>query len=279
MAIVGPWVGSSAVAETGSPWMSVAGSRLSPALNKPFWMSNMIGRSVDIKETWGYQFPDGNFHPDTFNQWLQDRVSEKGGRWTNAQINIIFTGRAVSASTLHEALWFGGTSHEQVAFIQLNFQNALLFGRGGNGAGWYDDWQSPGKPGGHAIYNGIGQKLRISWSNNIYGGGGGGGLWFIDTDNQKRSLLPGGGGRPWGTGGRIGPNPQPGYTFQGGDANWDFEGRGALYANDGRGPGGGDGGNLGQQGVTAWGGSGAGITRSAGGPAGLKWIGSEPLLN
>lgn len=44
MAVTGPWVGSSAKAETGEPWMAQAGAKL--RLGTPFWMSNMIGRSV-----------------------------------------------------------------------------------------------------------------------------------------------------------------------------------------------------------------------------------------
>lgn len=43
MAVTGPWVGSSAKAETGQSWMAQAGSVL--RMSTPFWMSNMIGKS------------------------------------------------------------------------------------------------------------------------------------------------------------------------------------------------------------------------------------------
>lgn len=44
MAVTGPWVGSSAKAETGEAWMAQAGAKL--RIGTPFWMSNMIGQSV-----------------------------------------------------------------------------------------------------------------------------------------------------------------------------------------------------------------------------------------
>ncbi|EPS9111452.1 hypothetical protein ACVURN_004500 [Klebsiella pneumoniae] len=44
MAVTGPWVGSSAKAETGEAWMAQAGAKL--RIGTPFWMSNMIGKSV-----------------------------------------------------------------------------------------------------------------------------------------------------------------------------------------------------------------------------------------
>lgn len=44
MAVTGPWVGSSAKAETGERWMREAGAKL--RIGTPFWMSNMIGKSV-----------------------------------------------------------------------------------------------------------------------------------------------------------------------------------------------------------------------------------------
>lgn len=43
MAINGPWVGSSAVAETGERWMQVAASAVRQGT--PFWMSSLQGRS------------------------------------------------------------------------------------------------------------------------------------------------------------------------------------------------------------------------------------------
>lgn len=44
MAVAGPWVGSSAVVNTGQNWMGGAAQRLRMGI--PFWMSNMIGRSL-----------------------------------------------------------------------------------------------------------------------------------------------------------------------------------------------------------------------------------------
>lgn len=44
MAVTGPWVGSSAKAETGEAWMVQAGAKL--RIGTPFWMSNMIGKTV-----------------------------------------------------------------------------------------------------------------------------------------------------------------------------------------------------------------------------------------
>lgn len=43
MAINGPWIGSSAVAETGQRWMSQAGAAV--RIGTPFWMSSMGGKS------------------------------------------------------------------------------------------------------------------------------------------------------------------------------------------------------------------------------------------
>ncbi|EFF9979386.1 hypothetical protein BHJ02_005010, partial [Escherichia coli] len=47
MGITSGWVGSSAKSETGEQWMGAAGTKL--GLDKPFMMSQMVGRAMGCK--------------------------------------------------------------------------------------------------------------------------------------------------------------------------------------------------------------------------------------
>ncbi|XAO15126.1 adhesin protein [Escherichia phage FL18] len=144
----------------------------------PFWMSNMIGRSVEVIHTLG---ADHNFN----GQWFRDRCFEAG----SAPIVFNITGDLVSYSKdVPLFFMYGDTPNE---YVQLNIHGVTMYGRGGNGGS-----NSPGSAGGHCIQNDIGGRLRINNGGAIAGGGGGGG-----GGNRGKLIFGGGGGCPFGAGG------------------------------------------------------------------------------
>lgn len=91
MAVTGPWVGGVAVVNTGQNWMS-----------------NMIGRSVEIIHTLG---ADHNFN----GQWFRDRCFEAG----SAPIVFNITGDLVSYSKdVPLFFMYGDTPNE---YVQLEY--------------------------------------------------------------------------------------------------------------------------------------------------------------
>uniref|UniRef100_A0AB39CAB4 Receptor-recognizing protein gp38 n=1 Tax=Salmonella phage Manna TaxID=3234042 RepID=A0AB39CAB4_9CAUD len=243
MAVEGPWVGWSAVVNTGQNWMGGAAQRLRMGI--PFWMSNMIGRSVEIIHTLG---ADHNFN----GQWFRDRCFEAG----SAPIVFNITGDLVSYSKdVPLFFMYGDTPNE---YVQLNIHGVTMYGRGGNGGS-----NSPGSAGGHCIQNDIGGRLRINNGGAIAGGGGGGGGGYWDA-GITRFVVGGGGGRPFGAaGGYSGGSASTAGTLTG--AGIGSKPGNAIY--------GGNGGNVGSAGGACGGNSGS---RYGGGGAGYAVIGSSP---
>ncbi|QIN95996.1 hypothetical protein MN04_00207 [Escherichia phage MN04] len=244
MAVEGPWVGWSARVQTGDPWMAGAAVRL--RMGVPFWMSNMIGRSVEVIHTLG---ADHNFN----GQWFRDRCFEAGG----APIVFNITGNLVSY-TKDVPLFFmyGDTPNE---YVTLNIHGGVhMWGRGGNGS----VNGSPGTNGGDVIQNDIGGRLRIWNYGVIASGGGGGGAVSLQNSWPANSTAGGGGGRPFGLGGG-------GVNWPGGNASYDGPG-GAGYTSQ---FGGGNGGDAGGWGGDGWG---KNLSRSGGGAPGRAVFGSAP---
>lgn len=243
MAVTGPWVGSSAVVNTGQNWMGGAAQRLRMGI--PFWMSNMIGRSVEIIHTLG---ADHNFN----GQWFRDRCFEAG----SAPIVFNITGDLVSYSKdVPLFFMYRDTPNE---YVQLNIHGVTMYGRGGNGGS-----NSPGSAGGHCIQNDIGGRLRINNGGAIAGGGGGGGGGYWNA-GIIRYVVGGGGGRPFGAaGGYSGGSASTAGTLTG--AGIGSKPGNAIY--------GGNGGNVGSAGGACGGNSGS---RYGGGAAGYAVIGSAP---
>lgn len=251
MAVTGPWVGSSAVVNTGQNWMGGAAQRL--RMGAPFWMSNMIGRSVEVIHTLG---ADHNFN----GQWFRDRCFEAG----SAPIVFNITGNLVSYSRdVPLFFMYGDTPNE---YVQLNIgAGAHMWGRGGQGGWTHSGGDGNGQQGGHCIQNDIGGRLRINNGGVICGGGGGGGgIAYRPHSGANWQDIGGGGGRPFGPGG--------GGGYSGGAASYDGPGGGYNYGNAHSG----QGGDAGANGQNAWHDGGKVLKVGAGGAAGYAVIGSAP---
>ncbi|EBK7480055.1 receptor-recognizing protein [Salmonella enterica] len=251
MAVEGPWVGWSARVQTGDPWMGGAAQRLRMGI--PFWMSNMIGRSVEIIHTLG---ADHNFN----GQWFRDRCFEAG----SAPIVFNITGNLVSYSRdVPLFFMYGDTPNE---YVQLNIGGGVhMWGRGGQGGWTHSGGDGNGQQGGHCIQNDIGGRLRINNGGVICGGGGGGGgIAYRPHSGANWQDIGGGGGRPFGPGG--------GGGYSGGAASYDGPGGGYNYGNAHSG----QGGDAGANGQNAWHDGGKVLKVGAGGAAGYAVIGSAP---
>ncbi|EEV9360136.1 receptor-recognizing protein [Escherichia coli] len=251
MAVTGPWVGSSAVVNTGQNWMGGAAQRLRMGI--PFWMSNMIGRSVEVIHTLG---ADHNFN----GQWFRDRCFEAG----SAPIVFNITGNLVSYSRdVPLFFMYGDTPNE---YVQLNIGGGVhMWGRGGQGGWTHSGGDGNGQQGGHCIQNDIGGRLRINNGGVICGGGGGGGgIAYRPHSGANWQDIGGGGGRPFGPGG--------GGGYSGGAASYDGPGGGYNYGNAHSG----QGGDAGANGQNAWYDGGKVLKVGAGGAAGYAVIGSAP---
>ncbi|BBG28765.1 tail fiber protein; host specificity [Escherichia phage KIT03] len=251
MAVEGPWVGWSARVQTGDPWMGGAALRLRMGI--PFWMSNMIGRSVEVIHTLG---ADHNFN----GQWFRDRCFEAG----SAPIVFNITGNLVSYSRdVPLFFMYGDTPNE---YVQLNIGGGVhMWGRGGQGGWTHSGGDGNGQQGGHCIQNDIGGRLRINNGGVICGGGGGGGgIAYRPHSGANWQDIGGGGGRPFGPGG--------GGGYSGGAASYDGPGGGYNYGNAHSG----QGGDAGANGQNAWYDGGKVLKVGAGGAAGYAVIGSAP---
>lgn len=251
MAVEGPWVGWSARVQTGDPWMAGAAVRL--RMGVPFWMSNMIGRSVEVIHTLG---ADHNFN----GQWFRDRCFEAG----SAPIVFNITGNLVSYSRdVPLFFMYGDTPNE---YVQLNIGGGVhMWGRGGQGGWTHSGGDGNGQQGGHCIQNDIGGRLRINNGGVICGGGGGGGgIAYRPHSGANWQDIGGGGGRPFGPGG--------GGGYSGGAASYDGPGGGYNYGNAHSG----QGGDAGANGQNAWHDGGKVLKVGAGGAAGYAVIGSAP---
>jgi hypothetical protein len=219
----------------------------------PFWMSNMIGRSVEVIHTLG---ADHNFN----GQWFRDRCFEAG----SAPIVFNITGNLVSYSRdVPLFFMYGDTPNE---YVQLNIGGGVhMWGRGGQGGWTHSGGDGNGQQGGHCIQNDIGGRLRINNGGVICGGGGGGGgIAYRPHSGANWQDIGGGGGRPFGPGG--------GGGYSGGAASYDGPGGGYNYGNAHSG----QGGDAGANGQNAWYDGGKVLKVGAGGAAGYAVIGSAP---
>lgn len=247
MAVQGPWVGASYVAETGQRWAIGAASVL--RLGTPFWLWQMVGRSREITFTLG---ANHNYNPDDLINQLRSIGS------VPARVEIV--GDLVAYSTGVPCLSFPGDLANE--YIHLRINGVTLYGRGGQGG---TAGVNVGQPGGHCIFNGIGGRLRLENNGAIAGGGGGGGGARVGSN-----LVSGGsGGRPFGPAGiGEGRDKQDGYAASLGDP-------GPTPPATRYGSQGGAGGQVGQAGATSTypGGQGSAY---AGGAPGAALYGSAP---
>lgn len=182
MAIQGPWVGTSAKAETGQEWMGNA--RVAVRLPFSGWMSEMINRSKESVIDLGY---DENFDSNWLIDWMRGQPRDVG-----MIINI--TSQLASKATNMPCLHFPADLN--FPYIRLNISpGCFVSGRGGNGGGSWSS-SSVGAPGGTGIHNLIGTRLQIDNQGEIAGGGGGG----MSVASGNTVYCPGGGGRPMGGG-------------------------------------------------------------------------------
>ena len=181
MAVQGPWVGSSAVAETGQRWMSNAAGPL--RVGVPFWLSQFVGQSKELYISIG---ANDNYNKDELINWLRSIGNTPG--------IITVIGNIIGYNSGVPCLEFPGDLAN--AYIELRINPGVhVLGRGGQGG---TQGHSNGFDGGTAINNGIGDRLRITNNGIIGGGGGGGGGVDLGTG---RPHLGGGGGAPYGAGG------------------------------------------------------------------------------
>ncbi|WP_407204806.1 receptor-recognizing protein [Enterobacter hormaechei] len=188
MTINSGWVGSSAVSETGQRWMSAAGR--SVRVGAPFWMKTLVGKS---REQVINVSANNNYSWST----LVNQIKSLGVKDNAIRVNI--TGTIVSSSASAPCLNFTSELASCAYILLVINSGQMVLGRGGNGGGGGNGDANKGKPGGPAITNAIGSKLRIQ-NNGIIGGGGGGG-GAVGAGNNKPTYSGGGGGRPFGVGG------------------------------------------------------------------------------
>ncbi|HBL9113083.1 TPA: receptor-recognizing protein [Enterobacter hormaechei] len=260
MAIGSGWVGSSAVSETGQRWMSAAGSAV--RVGTPFWMGTLVGKSreqvINVSANSNYSWST-----------LINQIKSLGVTGNAFRVNI--TGTIVSSSTGAPCLNFTSELASCAYILLVINSGQMVLGRGGNGGGGGNGDANIGKPGGPAITNAIGTKLRIQ-NNGIIGGGGGGG-GAVGAGNNKPTYSGGGGGRPFGIGGtKTFPNGG------GNGSNASLTAPGAGYTSTSLGTSiGGRGGDLGSAGATAsHSGGGKNITPYAGGAGGAAVNGNAP---
>ena len=216
MAVQGPWVGSSAVSETGVRWGWE--QRIAVRLPGAGWYSELIGRSkeviLELTENTSYN-----------KDWLIDWLRAQGG--TPAVINV--RGNMVSYSENVPTFEFPADLPN--AYVTLNNYSAI-WGRGGRGAGGGYRFANNATAGGTAINNQIGGRLRINNAGRIAGGGGGGGT-YNEAALIGAVLYGAGGGFPMGAGGAgalaagaAGSLSGPGaggtieYPYAGGSGGW-----------------------------------------------------------
>lgn len=185
MAIKGPWVGSSAKAETGQSWMIAAGAAV--RVGTPFMMSSLIGKSKSIQVY--ITSSDHNYNVDKLLNAVRAVMAQS--QWSTVELELFVNSgvQLASSTTGAPCLDFGYLS----AFPKITLTNrGTIVGRGGNG-GDYAGGKRDGKPGGPGIRRNA--TLYINNLGVIGGGGGGGG------GESKDGGVGGSGGAPLGQGG------------------------------------------------------------------------------
>lgn len=178
MAVQAGWVGTSAKAETGKGWMSEA--RLELRLPKAGWMSEMIGKSTEVKYT------------NTTNR-TQANIHTLMGSPTVPNIYVFENTATISAATQ------GGWALQTGSFPAGSTLKIINRGhiRGGGGDGGTSK-PTAGSAGGSALVLNFPTTIDNT-SGTIWGGGGGGGGGKGDIGGGG-----GGAGSPAGRGGAVG---------------------------------------------------------------------------
>lgn len=261
MAVVGVpgWIGSSAVTETGQRFMSTAAGELRIAV--PTYMSRFAGASREQIINIGAN--------DNYN-WatLVNQIKALGVAGNAFRVNI--TAPVISSTTAAPCLNFTSDLAGVDYILLVINSGAWVGGRGGNGGG--PSASHNGNPGGVAITNAIGTKLRIQNNGAIGGGGGGGG--DVGLGNQRGTVAGGSGGRPFGVGGTTDYGGSGGQV-NGNNASRDAPGARTASVNYGTNIGG-AGGNLGAAGETAIASGADRQTAYPGGAAGAAVNGNAP---
>lgn len=178
MAVKAGWVGSSAKAETGKAWMGDA--RVALRLSRAGWMSQMVGRSVEVKYT------------NTTNR-KQANIHTLMGSPTVANIYIFENTATISAASAGG--WALRTGSFPAGSTLKIVNKGYIRGGGGNGGNYNN---SNGQAGGTALY--IDFPVSVdNTSGGIYGGGGGGAGGAWGGGGGGAGMVAGAGGSAVGT--------------------------------------------------------------------------------
>ncbi|ARB05809.1 hypothetical protein fHeYen901_36 [Yersinia phage fHe-Yen9-01] len=242
MAIVGPWVGSSAKAETGQAWMAAAGTAL--RMTTPFNMSAMIGKATEVRIV--FTASNHNMNPNVLVNMIQAATGNAGPGGADLFVTINPGVQLIGAAGTFVFNFYASYFGTARSITVIN--HGWIFGRGGNGATAntalsHDQQQPNGGGGSHGIH--IQDRLRINIDNRgvIAGGGGGGACVAIGFTPVQGA--GGGGGAPFGAGGAGQNGGQNGGnasdTGGGGGAGafgglWAYSGAGGGLGGNGAGP-------------------------------------------
>lgn len=211
MAVQAGWVGTSAKAETKKAWMGEA--RLELRLPKSGWMSEMIGKSTEVRFI------------NTVNR-TQASIHALMGSPTAATVYIFENTATITAAT--QGGWALQTGTFPAGSTLKIINRGHIRGGGGNGA------PSVPNEGGTALV--LNFPVTIDNTGTIWGGGGGGGSggYVIDYNFYAGS---GGAGIPAGLGGSGGSyvSGYGGTATAGGGANGGGGGAGGAAGNVGGG--------------------------------------------
>lgn len=156
MAVQAGWVGTSAKGETGKAWMGEA--RLELRLPKAGWMSEMIGKSTEVR------------YINTVNR-TQASIFEIMGSPTSATVYIFENNAIISAAT--QSGWALQTGSFPAGSTLTIINRGSIRGGGGNGGGT-NSASKTGSAGGTALVLNFPTTIDNT-SGSIWGGGGGGG--------------------------------------------------------------------------------------------------------
>lgn len=180
MAVTKPWVGSSAKAETGMAWMGDA--RVALRLPRAGWMSEMVGRSKEIR-----------FVNNTNR--TQANIYALMGSPKEVTTYIFENNATISAAT--QGGWALQTGAFPAGSTLTIINRGFIRGGGGNGG---KKGSVRGLNGGDALILNFPTHINNS-QGYIYGGGGGGSAAPRSTTNRVIKEGGGGAGTPAGLGG------------------------------------------------------------------------------
>ena len=178
MAVRTGWVGSSSKEETGKAWMSPA--RLDLRLPKAGWMSEMVGRSVEIVMR-------------TVRDTANMNIYAYFGSPTQAAPYVLYIDHLMYSNSSGSPAMTTGVFPAGSTLKIINLGH--IRGAGGNGGRGEHDWATVGSAGGTALATNF-PLIIDNTSGTIWGGGGGGGAasYASSLDYQPDSGVGGGGG-------------------------------------------------------------------------------------